>query len=142
MSTIDTEVIMTIVPSPTASTAKTVDLPVTLSWDETDPFALSLTFHGKSVSETWVVCRDLFASATRHHVGSGAWGQGDVRLTRLGPTLWIRMETPEARMTFRCMSDKVADFLARTFADCPTGSEALDVDGLIQQIFNAEEADQ
>lgn len=128
------KVVMEMIPSPNEPT---VTLPVTLAWDETEPFEVTMTHDGPHVSVTWSVGRDLLQTASYAN-RSGAWSQGDVRITRISTAMWFHLDSFLGRRSVQCDSRKVAAFVQDAFAVCPHGEERLDVDvdTAIQQIFN------
>lgn len=129
---------------------------VTLTWDSEVPMEFRLhmwqpTEDGEGVTVVSSLSRDLLSDACDGGHGQ-AFGSGEVTAARvrlvghaeMSPTcidaVYLRLVTDEgpARLSFK--TEYLAAFVRTSLHMCPTESEAIDVDGLIHQIFNAEEA--
>lgn len=93
---------------------------VMLRYDTSDPLAVGLVFGvGDQPGITWVFARDLLSEGVRE-----ATGQGDVRVS---PSSWqttdVELRSPEGTRSVRFYTDELQDFLQRTNAVCPPGSE-------------------
>ncbi|MEV6179434.1 SsgA family sporulation/cell division regulator [Streptomyces sp. NPDC052015] len=93
---------------------------VMLRYDTSDPLAVGLVFGGgDQPGITWVFARDLLSAGTREVTGSG-----DVRVS---PSSWqttdVELRSPEGSCRVRFFTDELQDFLQRTIAVCPPGSE-------------------
>ncbi|MFT4081109.1 MAG: SsgA family sporulation/cell division regulator [Nocardioides sp.] len=118
---------------------RTVDVPTTLGYRQHDPYAVSLTFHAPSGDVEWVVSRTLLL-----HGMAAPTGEGDVRVA---PSIdengravaVIDFHSPDGRLVAITSSRMVQEFLARTFAAVPVGSEHefLDLDALVADLLGA-----
>lgn len=132
---------------------------VTLTWDSQMPMEFRLHFPDLNGSEKpWHVSRDLLVrvSSDEGDAAFGVIGMGDVTAMRARVERWspdrtaslgffdwvqLRLESPEGRIAVSFKTPALAAFVRSSLAMCPPESEAVDVDGLIHQIFkSAEEA--
>jgi hypothetical protein len=114
---------------------------------------------GKSegITVIWSISRELLITVTSPIKDPTDIGLGDVTAVRVrfpggssdpsvdpGYVDWtyLRLSSDDGQIRLGFSTEPLAAFVRTTLAMCPTESEALDVDGLITQIFNAEEADQ
>jgi hypothetical protein len=108
-------------------------LPVlaTLRYDAADPYAICVSFHtgadGSAVE--WSFARQLLTDGVSRPVG-----EGDVRVwptTRAGRQLIsLSLTSPSGSALFETALTDVVEFLSRSYAAVPTGSESdfVDVD--------------
>lgn len=143
---------------------------VTLTWDSDIPMEFRLhmwqptakrfafgedgwaTGKDEGITVIWSISRDLLVEATAEITdkphGTAFFGSGDVEVSRHWVTaagmdqvrLYLASDAGAINLAFKTKA--VTEFVRTSLHKCPTESEALDVDGLIAQIFNAEEADQ
>ncbi len=109
---------------------------VQMSFDVTDPLAVSLRVVGASRDETWVFARDLLADGLRSLVPVG---EGDVHvqatsvlteITRLGEDgLWHTMRLPWWN---------TREFIRLSQAEVPRGQEMCDVDSWVEELIAPE----
>ena len=110
-------------------------LPVaaTVRYDPTDPYALHVAFRtgheGNEVVE-WTFARQLMTDGVTRPVGEGdvqVWpGGGDGQ----PPLVNLALSSPSGRALFEVPLTEMVEFLTRTYATVPTGSESdfVDVD--------------
>jgi len=101
-----------------------------LSYDPADPYAIRVAFHtgGADVVE-WTFARSLLTDGVTHPAGDG-----DVQVwpaTSTGkPIVSLSLSSPSGRALFEAPLSELVQFLAKTYALVPTGSESdfVDVD--------------
>lgn len=108
-------------------------LPVlaTLRYDATDPYAICVSFHtgADGAVVEWSFARQLLTDGVTHPVG-----EGDVHVwptTRAGrPLISLALTSPSGAALFETSLDEVVEFLSRSYAAVPTGSESdyIDID--------------
>jgi hypothetical protein len=105
-------------------------LPVTaeMTYDHADPYAVRVAFHtgGSDVVE-WTFARSLLTDGVTHPVG-----EGDVQVwpshSSGRPVVCISQSSPSGRALFEAPLADLVEFLTRTYAVVPTGSESDYVD--------------
>jgi hypothetical protein len=119
-----------------------VPLAAELRYDELDPFAVSACFRSGDSHVRWVFARDLLAVGTYDPSGDG-----DVHiypsLDSLGRAVTlIELSSPDGEAIIQARTDELSDFLARTEAMVPTGSESthINLDSVLAQILAEETA--
>ena len=105
-------------------------LPVTaeLSYDHADPYAVRVAFHtGASEVVEWTFARGLLTDGVTHAVGEG---DVQVRPSHSGgkPVVCLSLSSPSGRAMFEAPLAELVEFLTRTYAVVPTGSESDYVD--------------
>ncbi len=113
------------------------EVPVSLTYDPQDPYAVALVFHTAEGDVTWMVARELLV------VGAGSpTGDGDVMVwpaltLELEDAVVIRLQAPGGRLVLRLGLAELDDFLARTLALVPLGTESdhLDLDALVADLL-------
>lgn len=118
---------------------RTVDVETTLGYRETDPYAVSLTFHSNSGDVVWVVSRTLLLQGL-----AAPAGEGDVKVypsidEEARAVAVLDFSSPDGRLVATVSSREVQTFLAKTFAAVPVGSESrhLDLDGLVAELLGS-----
>lgn len=128
---------------------------VTLTWDSEIPMEFRLhmwqpSADGEGTTVIWSISRELLVKATAEITdkphGTAFFGLGDVEVSRHWVTaagmdhvrLYLASDDGAINLAFKTKA--LAAFVRSSLAMCPTESEAVDVDGLITQIFHAEEA--
>lgn len=99
-----------------------------LLYDPADPFAVRAAFQtGDGSTIEWTFARELLTDGT-----SAAAGEGDVQIWPArshGKTVvCLGLSSPSGQATFEAPLPDVADFLARSYAQVPTGTEQRNVD--------------
>jgi len=105
-------------------------LPVTaeLTYDHTDAYAIRVAFHtgGTDIVE-WTFARSLLTDGVTHPVG-----EGDVQVwpshSAGRPVVCLSLSSPSGRALFETPLAELVEFLTRTYAVVPTGSESEHVD--------------
>ena len=99
-----------------------------LNYDHGDPYAVRVAFHtgGPDVVE-WTFARSLLTDGVTHPVG-----EGDVQVwpsqSNGRPVVCISLSSPSGRAMFETPLTQLVEFLTRTYAVVPTGSESDYVD--------------
>jgi hypothetical protein len=108
-----------------------------LGYRSSDPFAVSMTFITGEGNLVWTFGRDLLMRGVE-----APNGEGDVHVSpALGVSghamVSIELSSPDGHLVLLARSSDVSDFLARTVAVVPQGSESdhFDVDMLISQVL-------
>lgn len=104
-----------------------IPLRATLSYSETDPFAVKVAFDvGLDEPVTWAFARDLLAQGLK-----GKTGQGDVTVRpETGGVLGVLLSSPFGDADFEFPAREVAAFTARTYDLVPEngGHEVADAE--------------
>lgn len=117
-----------------------VDIPTTLGYSLTDPYAVSLTFRSRTASVTWHVARTLLLQGLAAPVGDG-----DIHVfpsideDARAVTVMV-LSSPDGRLVAELPSMELQEFLTRTFKNVPVGSEDqhLDLDGLVDALLTSD----
>ena len=98
------------------------------TYDQTDPYAVRVAFHtgGAEIVE-WTFARGLLTDGVTHPVG-----EGDVQVwpshANGRPVVCISLSSPSGRAMFEAPLTQLVEFLTKTYAVVPTGSESDYVD--------------
>ena len=110
---------------------RTIELPASFAYDPGDPWAVWITFQARRREVTWAVGRDLLLRGLTHPAG-----EGDVQLWpsidddgRAAVALELR--SPDGRLVAQLSTHALYDFLSRTLAEVPLGTERIDLDELV-----------
>lgn len=113
------------------------EIDAVLGYRISDPFAVAMTFLTSDGNLVWTFGRDLLARGIESPVG-----EGDVRVApALGPSgramVSIELSSPDGHLVLLARSGDVNDFLARSLALVPQGTESdhFDVDLLITRVL-------
>lgn len=116
---------------------RTVEVPTTLGYRESDPYAVSLTFHSASGDVEWVVSRTLMLQGL-----AAPAGEGDVKIypsidEDAKAVAVLDFSSPDGRLIATADSSEMQTFLGKTFSAVPVGAESqhLDVDTLISDLL-------
>lgn len=108
-----------------------------LRYDKRDPYAVAACFDTGGTSVCWVFGRDLLARGL-----FSPTGDGDVHvwpcLNSLGRAVTIiELTSPEGEALMQAQSQEVSDFLRRTEALVPSGSETthVNMDKVLAQLL-------
>ena len=101
-----------------------------ISYDHSDPYAVRVAFHtgGDEIVE-WTFARSLLTDGVTSPVG-----EGDVQVwpshANGQPVVCISLSSPSGRALFEAPLTGLVEFLTKTYAVVPTGSESdfVDVD--------------
>jgi len=99
-----------------------------LAYDHTDPYAVRVAFHtgGADIVE-WTFARGLLTDGVTHPVG-----EGDVQVwpshSAGRPVVCLSLSSPSGRALFEAPLAELVEFLTKTYAVVPTGSESEYVD--------------
>ena len=113
------------------------EIDTVLGYRSSDPFAVAMTFITSDGDLVWTFGRDLLMRGTECPVG-----EGDVHIS---PTLGlngramvsIELSSPDGHLVLLARAADVHDFIARTVAVVPAGTESdfFDADLLISQVL-------
>jgi Streptomyces sporulation and cell division protein, SsgA len=97
-------------------------------YDHTDPYAVKVGFHtGGSEVVEWTFARSLLTEGVTHPAG-----EGDVQTwpshSDGSPVVCLSLSSPSGRALFEAPLAEMVDFLSRTYAVVPTGTESDHVD--------------
>src|SRR4051812_31046470 len=105
-------------------------LPVTaeMTYDREDPYAVRVAFHtGASDVVEWTFARSLLTDGVTHPVG-----EGDVQVwpshSAGRPVVCLSLSSPSGRALFEAPLSELVEFLTKSYAVVPTGSESEHVD--------------
>ncbi len=114
-----------------------------LDYDTSDPYAVKVSFHTGSASSgdvvQWTFARQLLTDGMAVPAG-----EGDVQVwpssTAGSSVVCLSLSSPSGRALFEVPLTDLAEFLGRTYAAVPTGSEAdfVDVDAELALLLWAE----
>lgn len=109
-----------------------------LEYHVRDPYAVTAVFFAGDRPVRWIFSRDLLDEGLVHDVGDG-----DVQVVpgidELGVhTIQLRLASPDGVAVLEAASDEVLDFLGRSYALVPPGTESahLDVDTALAQLLD------
>ena len=105
-------------------------LPVTadITYDHSDPYAVRVAFHtGSTEVVEWTFARGLLTDGVTRPVG-----EGDVQVwpshSSGKPVVCLSLSSPSGRALFEAPLTELVEFLTKTYAVVPTGSESDHVD--------------
>lgn len=117
------------------------DVPVlvtaVLEYQPRDPYAVTAVILTTEGPVRWVFARDLLDEGLVHEVGDGDVGLAPVRDDEGHSTVQLRLSSPDGVAVLEASTDGVLDFLARSYALVPPGSEPefLDIEELLAALF-------
>lgn len=113
------------------------EVPVSLTYDQTDPYAVALVFHTSDGDITWMVARELLVLGASSPAGDGDVMVWPALTPQLEDAVVIRLQAPGGRLVLRLGRLELDDFLRRTLALVPAGSESdnLDLDALVADLL-------
>lgn len=99
-----------------------------LEYDSKDPYAVAAVFHTSDHPIRWVFARDLLDEGLVHDVGHGDVQIVPGRDATGMRTLQLRLSSPDGVAVLETSADTVLEFLGRTYALVPPGTESAHVD--------------
>ena len=117
---------------------RAVDLRAVLGYDPADPWAVQVSFGRPPETVRWLVGRDLLRQGMTEPVG-----EGDVQLSPSidesgHATVVVELRSPHGRLVSQVATRDLDSFLARTFAVVPEGTEAIDLDRLVEELTGSQ----
>ena len=113
------------------------EIDTVLGYRSSDPYAVAMTFVTSDGHLVWTFGRDLLARGTESPVG-----EGDVHVApAIGLSgramVSIELSSPDGHLVLLARASDINDFLTRTLAVVPQGTESdyFDVDMLINQVL-------
>lgn len=120
---------------------RTVEVPTTLGYRTTDPYAVTLTFHSHGVDVEWIVSRTLLLQGL-----AAPAGEGDVKIypsidDDARAVAVLDFSSPDGRLVAQANTHDLHTFLALTFDAVAVGAESrfLDIDGLLAALLTSAE---
>jgi len=118
---------------------RTVDLPATFGYDPADPWAVCITFRSPKDEVSWLVARELLIRGLTDPAG-----EGDIHLWPSiddGGRAAVVMElrSPDGHLVTELRTHELYRFLTRTQTMVPSGTEVMDLDGLVEAITRESE---
>ncbi|WP_243059824.1 SsgA family sporulation/cell division regulator [Nocardioides sp. SR21] len=118
---------------------RSVDLPASFGYDPADPWAVCITFRGPKEEVSWLVARELLVRGLTDPAG-----EGDIQLWPSiddGGRAAVVMElrSPDGHLVTELRTHELYRFLTRTQALVPSGTEAMDLDQLVEAITRQSE---
>ena len=98
-----------------------------LVFDHADPYAVVMHLEAKSGTVTWTFARELLAEGLYEPVGDGdvqVWPSADTG----AQVVCLSLSSPSGQALFEVPLGGLVEFLTRTYASVPTGSESDFVD--------------
>lgn len=119
-----------------------IELPASLGYSPSDPYAVWLTFQTPSGDVSWAMARSLLCCAL-----TSPAGQGDVRMwpsidEDARAAVVMEFHSPDGRLVAQALAHQVHHFLTRTLAVVPLGTESdhIDLDELIESLLGGSQA--
>lgn len=115
-----------------------------LSYDATDPYAVTVAFHtgagGNGDVVQWTFARQLLTDGVTAPVGQGdvqVWPAHDAADT---PVVCLSLSSPSGKALFELPVSELVEFLTMTYAAVATGSESehIDLDAELAALLGAE----
>ncbi|MFI9382372.1 SsgA family sporulation/cell division regulator [Kutzneria sp. NPDC052558] len=102
-----------------------VPVPAELSYDPTDPYAVTATFHHGLGEVTWIFARDLLADGL-----IAPAGDGDLHLNPVfdADLVLFVLNSPDGAAVMEAPAEELAEFLDLTYEQVAPGSEWDQVD--------------
>lgn len=113
-------------------------VPTSLVYDPQDPYAVALVFHTTEGDVTWLVARELLVVGASCPVGDGDVMVWPALTPDLDEAVVVRLQAPGGRLVLRLGIAELDDFLDRTLALVPMGTESdhLDLDALVADLLS------
>ena len=108
-----------------------------LAYHRHDPFAVAMTFLTSEDSLTWTFGRDLLIQGLREPAGDGDVCVAPAICRDGRAVVLITLSSPDGHLMLQARADKIAQFVKRSLAVVPIGSEVehLDIDALVVQLL-------
>lgn len=116
-------------------TAQELAIAGTLSFDPTDPFAISLRMAYGEQQVVWTFARDLLAEGLYEPSGDGDVHVWPCLSPEGGAVVIIELSSPNGEILLQAPSKTVTLFLDEVERVTPTGTESMDVDAVIAQLL-------
>jgi hypothetical protein len=113
-----------------------VHVPAELSYDPSDPYAVTATFRSECDAVAWTFSRELLDEGL-----TGPAGEGDVAVWPSneddGEIVCIALSSPFGHALLEARRHEVEAFVVRSFSSVPRGTESdhLDIDGAIEALL-------
>jgi hypothetical protein len=108
-----------------------------LSYDPADPFAVGVSLRTEgSPAVAWVVARDVLADGLTMPAGDGDIGVWP-STSRGSAVVCLSLSSPDGHALLFGAHADVSEFVERTYAEVPAGTESdlIDMDGLIDHLL-------
>lgn len=118
---------------------RAVDVPTTMSFEQSDPFAVTLTFHAASGDVVWMMARHVLLQGL-----TSPAGDGDIRVfpsidEDASAVTVLDFSSPNGHLVGQVPTRELQEFVAETIAVVPVGDESmfLDIDALAEALLNS-----
>ena len=118
---------------------RAVDVPTTMSYEQGDPYAVTLTFHAASGDVIWMMARELLLQGL-----TSPAGDGDIRVfpsidEDASAVTVLDFSSPNGHLVGQAPTRELQEFVAETIAVVPVGDEGgfLDLDALAEALLNS-----
>ncbi len=119
---------------------RSIDLPASLGYDPSDPWAVAVTFGGPDEQICWIVGRDLLLQGVTDPAGEGdilLWPSIDENGRA---AVVMELCSPDGRLVTQLRTHDLYRFLTRTLALVPRGTEWIDLDVLVGELTRDSES--
>jgi hypothetical protein len=118
---------------------RTVDVPTTMSFSPSDPYAVTLTFHAASGDVVWMMARQVLLQGL-----TSPAGEGDIKIypsidENASAVTVLDFSSPSGHLVGHVPTREVQSFVTSTLEIVPAGdeSEYLDIDGLAEALLSS-----
>ncbi|BBH16008.1 hypothetical protein Back2_02950 [Nocardioides baekrokdamisoli] len=118
---------------------RSVDVPTTMSYDKTDPYAVTLTFHAGSGDVVWMMARHLLLQGL-----TSPAGEGDIKVypsidEDARAVTVLDFSSPNGHLVGQAPTRELQEFVAESIAVVPVGTESdfLDLDALAEALLSS-----
>jgi hypothetical protein len=123
------------------SSVPTTEVPVLFCYDVGDPFAVRMEFGSPDSGPpevVWLVARELLRTGLERRAGDGDVQVGPAEATDV---LFLYLGPPSGEALFELSRTALAEFVRRTEALVPPGTEAVDLDDELAVLLSDGRAD-
>lgn len=118
---------------------RSVDVPTTMSFEQSDPYAVTLTFHAGSGAVVWMMARQVLLQGL-----TSPSGEGDVKVypsidEDARAVTVLDFCSPNGHLVGQVATRAVQEFVAETISVVPVGAESdyLDLDALTEALLSS-----
>ena len=118
---------------------RSVEVPTTVSFNQADPYAVSLTFHAASGEVEWMMARQVLLQGL-----TSPSGEGDIKVypsidEDARAVTVLDFSSPNGHLIGQVPSRDLQEFLAETTSVVPLGHENtyLDIDALAEALLSS-----
>lgn len=118
---------------------RTVEVPTTLAYEQSDPYAITLTFHASSGAVVWMMARQLLVQGL-----TAPSGEGDIRVypsidEDARAVTVLDFCSPNGHLIGQVSTREIQEFVAETLVVVELGAESeyLDIDALAEALLSS-----